>query len=605
MPIDPDSVIAAAGGEPTEEDKGEKKPAATLLVEIAEEMYSFGISDTGEAFGVPRSGPRVLRMLRGGKTSLRGQLSREYFRRHGKAAAQQALADALLVIEGIAQDSDETELHLRVARHDGALWLDLGDHDGRAVRVTSDGWTVEPQAPVLFRRTALNSPLPVPERGELSELWDWLNVDAEDQPLVAAWLVAALHAEIPHPILSISGEQGTGKSTAEKVLVSVLDPSPVPLRKPPRDADAWVTAAAGSWVVGLDNLSDVTSWLSDSMCRAVTGDGDVRRRLYTDADMAVFSFRRCLILNGIDLGAVRGDLADRLLPIQLATIPDGQRLQETELWPRWERVHPRILGALLDLAASVETASPFVRLDSKPRMADYARVLAAVDHVLGTDGLSRYLTKQNELATDSLTGDAFISAISDVLCGDTFTGSAADLLAKVDAAADEKRPPKGWPSTARQVTTRLRRQAPVMRKAGWHVTEDDGANKRNAVVWTITPPARPRDDRDPDSPNSPNSPSQVRGQKFGESEGGAPPPASSPDSPASQRRARQPSLEATVFAGQDGSGELASQTSQKYAPSQDDAPGTARCCETRQPLTAKCRSCPLLSAVQAATGIPA
>lgn len=497
---------------PPDEEKQERKSASTVLVDIAEELYAFGVSDAGETYGVPRTGAKVLRMLRGGKTSLRGQLSREYFRRTRRAAAQQSLADALLVIEGIAQDSEEQPLHIRVAQHDDALWLDLGDPTGRAVRVDGAGWKTQDSAPMLFKRTALGAALPDPVHGgDLADLWKWLNVVKEDQPLVAAWLVAALYEDIPHPILSISGEQGTGKSTAEKVLVSLLDPSPVPLRKPPRDAESWVTAAAGSWLVGLDNLSVVPDWLSDSLCRAVTGDGDVRRKLYTDGDMHVFAFRRCLILNGIDLGAVRGDLADRLLPIGLLPIPEKGRLTETELWPQWEQVHPQILGAVLNLAASVASVLPSVRLETKPRMADYAHLLAAVDHVLGTKGLTRYLEKQGELATDSLTGDVFISAVADALISKpdrTFSGTAADLLAEV-AIADDKRIPKDWPANARTVTQRLRRQAPVMRKAGWTVEDDGGSNKRNSIRWTITHPEMAGK---PDSPNSPHSPAGANGE---------------------------------------------------------------------------------------------
>lgn len=67
-----------------------RKSTSTRLVQIAEELYEFGVSDSGETFGVPRSGPKVLRLLRGGKTSLRAQLTREYFRRHGRAAPAHA-----------------------------------------------------------------------------------------------------------------------------------------------------------------------------------------------------------------------------------------------------------------------------------------------------------------------------------------------------------------------------------------------------------------------------------------------------------------------------------------------------------------------------------
>ncbi|MDP9459520.1 MAG: hypothetical protein M3Q22_04435, partial [Actinomycetota bacterium] len=459
------------------------------LVEIASELYDFGVSDAGDTFGVPRSGPKVVRLLRGGKTSLRGQLAQEFFRRTGKAAPQQALADALLVIEGVAQDGDEQPLALRVAQHDGALWLDLGDATGRAVRITPDGWTVVDRAPVLFKRTALNAILPEPvPGGRITELWNWLNVDPADRPLVAAALVATLYPDIPHPVLSFFGEQGTGKSTAVRVLISVLDPSPVPLRKPPRDADSWVTAAAGSWVVGLDNLSEIPAWLSDSMCRAVTGDGDVRRRLYTDGDLAVFAFRRCLVINGIDVGAIRGDLAERMLPINLHTISERNRREEGDLWPAWDQVHPRLLGAVLDLAAGVAGVLPSVRLERKPRMADFARILAAVDSVLDTDGLNRFLAKQGATAVDTLSADPFITAMKTTFINTMFEGTAADLLAQMPPPADV-RLPKGWPTTPRQVTQVLKRQAPTMRKAGWEIHDDDGANRDKVLRWSIAPPA--------------------------------------------------------------------------------------------------------------------
>ncbi|GAB3995305.1 hypothetical protein GCM10029992_12210 [Glycomyces albus] len=155
---------------------------------------------------------------------LRGLLARAFFERHGKAPSQQALADALLVIEGYAADADEDRLYQRVAEHGGALWLDLGDTEGRAVEITGNGWKIT-DPPVKFKRTTLNSPLPEPVRGgELAELWEWLNVAEADRPLVLAWLVAVLFCDIPHPVLGLFGEQGTGKSTAEKLLVSLVDP---------------------------------------------------------------------------------------------------------------------------------------------------------------------------------------------------------------------------------------------------------------------------------------------------------------------------------------------------------------------------------------------
>ncbi|WP_200329615.1 hypothetical protein [Leucobacter sp. L43] len=486
-------------------EEAEKKSAAAILVDLAMERYDFASTPEGEAFAIPRPGGHVVRMLRGGRASLRAELSSTYRKKTGRIAPQQALADAMLVLEGEAQESDPQEVHLRVAESKGVIWIDLGTVAEEAIRIDATGWAIVGRdVPVLFRRTALTGPMPTPERGgSLDDLWSVLNVAAVDRPLVLAWLVAALGAPaIPHPVMALFGEQGTGKSSASKALVTLADPSPVPLRKPPRDADGWVTAASGSWVVGLDNLSTVPDWLSDTLCRAVTGDGDVRRQLYTDSGLSVFSFRRAILLNGIDLAGMRGDLAERLVTVSLATIPEHQRISERELSERWERVYPRLVGVLLDQVAGMAGQLSYVRLDSAPRMADFAHILAALDKLNATDGLSRYMSQAATLAGDSLASDPFIVALMSSV--NEFEGSAAELLDTVlSDMQDGWRPPRDWPKNARAITGILKRNAPALRKSGW-VAEDLGsANKEKVTIWKLARPEIARNDTPPYPPNPP------------------------------------------------------------------------------------------------------
>ncbi len=494
-----DEVLAGQPDAAPTDGKEPTKSAATLIVGLALDRYTFGVSGAGEPFAVPLTGPQVVRPLRGGKTSLRAVLAADYFRQYGKAAPQQALSDALLVLEGQACDAQETELHIRVAEHDGALWLDLGDATARAVRITRTGWQVLDDPPVRFKRTTLQLPLPEPKRGgTLDDLRGRLNVADNDWPLILGWLVACLFPSIPHPLLTLIAEQGTGKSTLTKTLVGLLDPSPVPLRKPPRDTDSWVTAASGSWIVALDNLSGMPDWLSDSLSRAVTGEGDVRRRLYTDGDFAVFEFKRCLIANGIEIGALLGDLGERILPVNLATIPATSRRTEGDIWKKWTDQHPLILGALLDLVAGVMHSLPSVKLVSLPRMADFARILAAVDQVLGTSGLSWYSNRAAELAADQLAGEPLFVQIA-ALITEPFTGTAGELLAKVTPTDEKWRAPRiGWPKNARAATGQLRRISPTMRKIGWTVTDLGRSGHVKAIRFQVAPPEQDNDDEQND-----------------------------------------------------------------------------------------------------------
>jgi hypothetical protein len=86
--------------------------------------------------------------------------------------------------------------------------------------------------------------------------------------------------------------QGVGKTMAASFLVGLVDP--LDHRKPqcacatPR---RWAMAASGSWAVLVDNVSTVHEWWADALCKTVTGAGYVKRRLYSDSDLSVLSFR--------------------------------------------------------------------------------------------------------------------------------------------------------------------------------------------------------------------------------------------------------------------------------------------------------------------------
>jgi len=221
-----------------------KASVSTQLVELAEASYRFGQSSKHEPFAVPLEGSNVARMLRGAGGSLRAELAAAYFAEHRKIAPQQALTDATLTLEGMAQQADPEALHLRSAVGGESVWLDLGDTTGRAVQITGHGWRVQDSAPMLFHRTALTAALPEPETGgTLGELWAMLNVAPEDHPLVLAWLLAALFTpDLPCPVLALTGEQGTGKTTATKRAAALVDPTHPQVRRSPKDGEAWVSA---------------------------------------------------------------------------------------------------------------------------------------------------------------------------------------------------------------------------------------------------------------------------------------------------------------------------------------------------------------------------
>jgi hypothetical protein len=462
-----------------------RESAATELIKLAKDRYRFGTMTTGDAYGVPIDGPNIARLLRGGRRSLRSELATVFHEKHGSAAPAQALSDALLVLEGQAQASEPVEVALRVGRDpvSGRLVLDLGGDDGQAVVIGLDGWAVVPNSPVLFRRTKATLPLPIPTAGagNLAALRRLLNTRDEDWPLILAWLVSALMPDVPHPVLMLKGEQGTAKSTAARILTSLIDPAASQLRTAPRNIEDWSVAAAGSWVTCLDNVSDLSGWLSDALCRAVTGDGLLRRALFTDSDVSVLSFRRVLAITSIDPGRLHGDLADRLLEIDLERISEDDRAADQSITAQWQAAHPGVLAGLLDLAVDVLRVLPSVRSGQLPRMADFARVLLAVDAVLGTDGYPHYIEQAGHVAEQVADADSVALAIRDRITA-PWTGTATDLLDKLAT----EHAPKDWPSTPQTMGGRLSRAAPALRALGWTVDAPD--RNRKIREWTLHPP---------------------------------------------------------------------------------------------------------------------
>jgi phage/plasmid primase-like uncharacterized protein len=469
----------------TEADLNENKAErqAERLVRLALELFEINRSDLDEPFALKRHGPQIALMFRGSRDALRATLAREFRRRTGSTPNAAALADALTALQGEALESEPRSVHLRVADHHGGVVLDLGRQDGRAVLIRASNWEMLERSPVIFRRTALTGELPLPEHGgSIEMLRDLLNVADETWPLVLAWLVAAFLPSVAHPILMLGGEQGSGKTTAAKFLGAVVDPSPAPVRSQPSDSEGWAIAASGSWVVTIDNVSTIPGWLSDSLCKAVTGDGLVRRKLYTDSDLAVLAFRRVVALTSIDAGALRGDLGDRILLADLEPIHESRRRSETELEQTFERMRARIFGALLDLLVAVLAELPGVNVGRLPRMADFARVLAALDKVLGSNALDYYRQQRGRVVADVLDADPVAVAIQTLAEATPWSGTQGELLKRI--TPDGSRP-DGWPKNARALTSRLRRLSPGLRQIGVRILipQERTARGRIIEIW--------------------------------------------------------------------------------------------------------------------------
>ena len=464
---------------------------ATRLVTLATRMYDFGVTRNGDPFAVPRQGGNVARMLRGGRPPLRPELASAMYAAEGTAPNGSAMTDAMAVLEGQAQQADPVELALRTARDANGLLLDLGDVTGRAVKVTSDGWEITDRSPVLFRRTAATLPLPQPVGGgDLDEtLFGILNIGKENRPLMKAVLVHYLWPDIGHVIVRLTGRDGTAKTWATRILRSLIDPSAAPTRAVPRDETDWIIAVNAALIAAIDNVSAIPDWLSDAMCRASTGEGLMRRKLYSDQDVSILSARRIVILNGIDATIRRADFARRIADFELEQIKKIK--SDSEVGDEWEKVHPYALGALLDLTVSTLKRLPSTVLagpEESLTMGDFVRIAKAV----GEPGLKLYISRLGTAAADVVESDPFARSLIKFVGGrpqGKWSGLAGELVAAIPGPDPL---PKGWPRDPTRFGVWVKRMGRVLETtAGIRITKEDRTAEGQPYTIERIPSADP------------------------------------------------------------------------------------------------------------------
>jgi hypothetical protein len=297
-----------------------------------------------------------------------------------------AIRDAIGQLKGIAKFSRaERNPAVRVGGDRKAIWIDLCRPDWKAVRVTAEGWQVEPDPDVAFLRTAKMLPLPKPiHSGDVRLIRRVINIAPTDLVLVSAWLLQTLNPVGPYPIINVCGPSEEGKSTTGKNLRKVVDPNSAGLRRASRKIDDLLIAARNGWVICLDNMSWMTVEWSDNLCMISTGISTGTRKHYTNDEEHVFTVQRPLIFNGISDNLIeRGDLASRTIKLQIPRLT--ARRTDAELDEEFESIWPSVFGALLDGLVGGLRDGPGIRVDKPARLMDFERFAEAGCRAMGFD----------------------------------------------------------------------------------------------------------------------------------------------------------------------------------------------------------------------------
>ena len=438
--------------------------AETLLKLVKDTGASFFHTDMDELYAaIPIAGHTEIWPLESKDfgTWLQGL----YYKATGRAAGSEAVNQTVAVLSASAKfDNPETvSLSTRVAAHGGSFWYDLSNPRWQNVEISADGWAIRDNPPLLFSRYKHQAAQAMPQPGgEIRKLLNYIPLKAQ-QTLFLSWLVSCFAPGIPHPMPIFFGEKGAAKSTTCEFLKALIDPSALGTLTLQSDSRALAVNLQQHWFLPFDNVSFINGEVSDTLCRAITGSGIQQRKLFTNADDTIFTFMRCLAINGINNVATRSDLLDRSILVELERINESDRRELKEVKEAFESDRPAILGGIFDLLASAMKIYPSVKFKTRPRMADFARwgyaIAEAMEAGKGEEFLAEYAANRDSQNLEAINSDPVATLIVEFMSSrEQWKGKVSDLYSELcDTASDNNINVrnKSFPSDPTRLSKRL------------------------------------------------------------------------------------------------------------------------------------------------------
>ena len=349
------------------------------------------------------------------------------------------------------------------------------------MRISREGWSVIDDPPILFRRFPHQETQVTPVRGgSIAQILDFVNIRNEQEKLlIQAWCAAGIIPDFPHPFSTFHGPQGSGKSTTVSVFKQLLDPSQIKLSSPPDNFREFIQLGSHHWFLPIDNLSGLSEWLSDALCRACTGEGFSKRELYSDDDDVVYSFQNMGSLNGINLVVEKPDLLERCIIFGLEKFERVENL--TNFTRRFNEARPIILGAMFDAVSGALKRIDDVPQENGFRMSDFARWGCAISEAIGyraNDFITAYRSNIKLQHQEAIDASPIAQAIEMLMKDQNeWKGTPTELHRLLEKLAEDQHIDKRsdtWPKAANWMWRRITPIVTNLRARGIRVDRTSG-----------------------------------------------------------------------------------------------------------------------------------
>ena len=290
--------------------------------------------------------------------------------------------------------------------------------------------------------------------------------------------MSSLLPNINHPILCLTGDFGSAKSTALRFLAKIISPSKNDLFTLNKKFDDIIPAISGQYFIPFDNVSNINQDISNILCQTVTNGTISKRRLYTDNEMFTINLHNLIAINGFNLNMKYSDFLDRSIIIPFNRIEASQRKTEQEVWCNFNKVLPVIFGTSIKIIRKAMNLVDNLSVSNLPRMADFSKWGYAIAEVIkkgsGNEFLNEYRCNlYDSIESTSMQDDIVYYIVQFMSDKTSWFGNMTELLQELknlilkDSTVQYL--PTSFPKTANALSRKLNRRLVEFDTLGFNI----------------------------------------------------------------------------------------------------------------------------------------
>lgn len=457
-----------------------------------------------------------------------------------KFFAYESYNNALKHLKAQAQNngSAREKIYLRIAQKENQIYYDLGSSYWKIICINSEGYSIQPydvDMPFFNRTTSMIEQIKPKQdplnQNPLETFCDLLRIKDDDKILFKVHLVHYFLQEQQTPIMVITGEHGSTKTTILWMVKRIVDPSDSGLGELKNEEDLQ-TDASNKFLVCYDNVSGFDHEISNTLCRIITGAEISKRSLYTNNDNFVKSYRAKIVLGGISPNIEFADFNDRSIYYETNPLKKHEQIPETTIRSMFNDLLPGLLDQIFTIISKTLKQHSELGDKIKPssRMADFEVHGVTIGQVLGYEKnafLERYKEKREKQSYESIESFPIVQQIrrfmenrkkDEIYQGYTAAFYQALTILANEVGVNTKRKESGWPQKPQFLTTQINRLKPELRNLGFELeigpyTKRDGNFDHARSVITIRKLFE-------NHPNQPNQPNQLENYEQNDPQGG-------------------------------------------------------------------------------------